>query len=236
MEFEEYIITNINPQDDGVFIYQVKPKNKTEVFSFLPGQFAQIKNPSYQASNKAHLFSISSSPNSKDHLQFCVKTYGFWTQALSKLQIGSIFLIKGPFGKFVWDSFLKNAVFLIGGVGVSPIMSMLRFIDEKNQTPILTLVYGNRMQHSIPFKEELDVLKLKIPNFKVIHVLSDLKPEDSWNGYKGFITEEILNKEVNFEEKPIFFLCGPPIFVEKMSVLLKSFDVKEDTIKTELFS
>lgn len=237
MVFEEYIIDEVKSENDEVFILKVKPKNSTSILSFLPGQFAQIKNPLYQKPDETHLFSIASSPNNKEYLELCVKVYGFWTQALVKLKTDDSLFIRAPFGKFVWDSSLRNVVFLIGGVGIVPIISMLRFIKEKAQTPTLTLIYRNRIEASIAYKEELDDLKRQLPTFKIVHVLSNPLPSDSYNKqiHQHLITPALIKKEVDLSLKPSFFLCGPPDFVKKMKQALKNLSIDQSYIHQELF-
>lgn len=237
MGFEEYIIDDIKSQNGGIYIFRVKPKTGASVFSFLPGQFTQIKNPLYQKPEDAHLFSIASSPNTKDHLEFCIKVYGFWTQALSKLRIGDSLFIRGPYGKFIWNSSLKNVVFLIAGVGIVPIISMLRFIQEEKQTPSLTLIYRNSTQDSITYKEELDNLCKELKTFKIVDVLSNTIPSslNAKHLHLDIITLDFIKKEVNLSLQPTFFLCGPPMFVEKMKQTLKNLSIDQSLIHQELF-
>lgn len=235
MDFEDYQIIEIKPEGEEAFILKLKPRNSNQIFSFLPGQFAQIKNPKFEKPDECHLFSIASSPDNKDYLEFCIKTYGFWTQALSKLKVEDTLKVKGPFGKFVFDLSLTNIVFLIGGVGITPVMSMLRHIDGKKLEGNFVLLYGNRDEKSIAYKNELEDLSSKIKALKVVNVLSELDPSSNWKGYKGFITSDLIQKEVNLESKPTFFLCGPPIFIQKMKEALKQLNVSEEKIKIELF-
>lgn len=241
MNFEEYIINSVKSENSGIFVFRVKPKNGGPVFSFLPGQFAQIKNPLYQSAsgrtNEAHLFSIASSPNTRDYLEFCIKVYGFWTQALSKLKVGDSLLIRAPFGKFIWNPSLKNAVFLIAGVGIVPIISMLRFIRETKQTPSLTLIYRNSTQDSITYKEELDNLRRQLITLKIVDVLSRTTQSNSDLNQKhlDLITPELIVKETDLSLKPTFFLCGPPIFIEKMKQTLKNLSIDQSLIHQELF-
>lgn len=232
MDFEEYKIVNIKSQNDKIFIFQLIPVKKPNILSFLPGQFVQIKNPSYQKPEEAHLFSIASSPN-KDYLEFGIKTYGYWTQAVCSLKVGDSLLIRGPFGKFTWNSSLKNAVFLIGGIGITPIMSMLRFITENQETPTLTLIYCNKTQESIAYKDEILSLSSKVPMFKVINLLSTNKNLD--NGYRELVNEEFIKKETNLKIKPTFYLCGSSRFIDTMKIILNNLSIEEIYIKQELF-
>lgn len=235
MDFEEYQIIEIKNECEGVFVFRVKPKNPPSIFSFLPGQFAQIKNPKFEKPEDAHLFSIASSPNSKEHLEFCIKTYGPWTQEFSKLKTGDALNIKGPFGKFIYTENDRNCVFIAAGIGIVPFISMLRFIDEQKIRGNFILLYRNHANCSIAYKKELDNLSQKIQNLKIIPVLSNPENGDLNNNHQNLITSEFIKRQINLEEKPLFFLCGSPAFVEKTKEILKEISVEEERIKLELY-
>lgn len=235
MQFEKYtVIENIQETTD-TFLLRVIPSLPKAIPDFLPGQFCQIKNPLFEF-DKTHIFSIASSPTTKTHLEFCIKKYGPWTQALSLLKKDDTLEMTQPLGKFVWDQPNANAVFFAGGVGITPILSMLRFINDTQQKGKFLLLYGNRTENDIAYKKELESLIKTIDTLRVIHILSELSPLDPWTGEKGFITHDILQRAIDFDTKPSFFLCGPPIFTQKMATLLQEFSVPQEQIKQELFS
>jgi len=148
---------------------------------------------------------VLSSPIRNDYLEFCIKEYGHWTKELSQIEIGATLYISNPQGSFVWDKTYTNVVFLLGGIGISPIMSMLRFLKDTKQDQSLTLLYGNRTVETIAYKDELETLKKYFTYYNVVHIFSHLPQDHPWNGYRGFITSDILRTEVNFERKPTFF-------------------------------
>ncbi len=236
MDFQPYeIISNENIAPD-VFIFRFKPTQAKEVFSFIPGQFCQIKNPTSDRPNQPHLFSIASSPHTKEYLEFCIKQYGPWTHALAQKKVGETVEINGPLGKFTWDNAVQHAVFLAGGVGVAPIMSMLRYINEEHLQPRVTLLYGNRDQASIAYGDEIKQIIANLKNGKVVDILSDIAPDHPWQGYRGFLTKDILEKEVDVEPEPTFFLCGPPIFVQLAKELVAQINIEPARIKQEIYS
>lgn len=235
MPSQKYVVSDLKQLMSDIFILHVKPQESSEIFSFQPGQFCELTDPSYIKPEEAHPFSIASSPTSKDHLEFCFRTYGEWTTNLSKRKIGDAIGINGPLGKFTFHDEDENIVFLVGGIGIAPIMSMLRFIAGQKQKVKIVLIYGSRTPDAIVYKSEIDELISQIDNCKVIHILSDIGPEESWPGYRGFVTKEILQKEVDFTANPAFYLSGPPIFVEKMNELLKEFSVNTNRIRQEVF-
>lgn len=232
MTFKTYHVTHIFEEVPNTYILRLQPA-EGRIFPFLPGQFVYIKNPFFLP-EESHPFSIASSPNEKTYLEFCIKVYGDWTKKITEIKKGSIFEISEPRGSFIWNKSIRHAVFLLGGIGISPIMSILRFLAENKQlVESITMLYGNRTPETIAYKDELVMLSTLLP-LKIIHIFSHVIPSDSVQGHRGFITEEILKKEVNLECNPTFFVVGPPIFVEKMKGLLSDFTTPYTRIKEEL--
>ncbi|MGH7204289.1 MAG: FAD-dependent oxidoreductase [Candidatus Levyibacteriota bacterium] len=232
MTYHPYTIQDKQFETEGTYIYTLKPE-KGEIFSFKPGQYVFIKDPAFSDPDETHPFSIASSPLHKDSLEFCIKIYGDWTQSLSEKEVGSELLVSEPQGTFVWENNLPYAVFLLGGIGISPIMSMLRTVVWENQTSEITILYGNRTPETIAYEKELRELSERLLKLKVVHVFSDISNDHPWDGYRGFLTKDILEKEVDFDRKPLFYFIGPPIFIDKMSILLQELHVNDTHIKTE---
>lgn len=204
---------------DNTKIFQLKSDN-SDLYHFQSGQYVFIKNPKFVEPEETHPFSIASSPLQED-LEFCIKRYGDWTTNIQKLNIGDSLFISEPQGNFIWNDAVTHAVFLLGGIGISPIMSMIRFIAQKKIQPrSLIILYGNRNPESVVYRKELDELKNLIPNLTIIDIYSDLNNDSSWMGYHGFITKVIVEKEVNLNLNSTFYYIGPPIFIEKMDRLL----------------
>lgn len=230
-KFEEYIVKSKKKDVDNTYILTLSPKNASKI-NFLPGQFLLVKNPKYKNPNELHSFSITSSPASKV-IELCIKKYGSWTQSLDDVKRGDILMLNGPHGKFTFNSKLNNIVFLVGGIGIAPTMSMLRTIFEKNTSTSITLINGSRTPATIVYKKELANLTKKI-NLKIVHIFSHLEEQDRWKGYRGFITKDIIKKEIKLETDPTFFLVGPPIFVGKMGNALIALSVPKKNIRKEL--
>lgn len=235
MDYQAYEVLTIGKDALDSSILTIKPRNGV-IFSFLSGQFCELRIPHYNNELKrAHFFSIASPPTNQTYLEFGFKIYGEWTKRLSESKVGDEILIKGPYGKFIWDASVWNTVFLAGGIGITPFMSFLRFIRVSNQKPLITLIYGNRTEGHIAYRKEVEQIIASLPSSKVVHVLSDVKEGDQWNGHRGFLTKEILEKEVNFTLNPMFFVCGPPVFVKLAKEILQSFSIPENRIEQELF-
>jgi ferredoxin-NADP reductase len=232
MSFTQFVIAAKKQVTDDIFILQLKPKDGNSL-NFLPGQYVQMKNPRFSNPDEEHPFSIASSPTTKNYLEFCIRVYGDWTEQLMREDIGNILSLSDPIGEFTWDDSITNAVFLVGGIGISPIMSMLRFIHATNQHPKITLLYGNRTPESVMYKTEIEDLFPNYPTWKLVHIYSHLPVGFEWDGYRGFINPEIMAQEINFTPKPIYFLIGPPVFIELMKKHLHTFGVEAKNIREE---
>ncbi|MBI4067660.1 FAD-dependent oxidoreductase [Candidatus Gottesmanbacteria bacterium] len=234
MNFEKYIISSLDYKDEDTFILQIKPMEGKDIPHFTPGQFAILKYDSIASAPRTHSFSIASSPNTRNYLEFCVKIYGSWTKILGQKKTGETIELSGPYGRFTYEIDIKEAIFLAGGIGIAPIMSMLRFIQETQPNILFYLFYGNRTTQTILYKDEIENILSHFPNSQMIHILSHLKDSDPWEGYRGFITPEIIQKEAKNMTDPTYFICGPPIFVQKMKDILNTQKVNPQNIKQEL--
>lgn len=232
MMFHPYIITNKRFETEETHIYFLEPKNY-EKLDFLPGQWVFLKDLQSLQSEELHPFSIASSPLHNKGLEFCIKEYGDWTHDFSLKPIGSEVMVSDPQGEFVWDSSDEYVVFLLGGIGISPIMSMLRTIAAKKENPQIVMLYGNRTPDTIAYEKELEELTNNFSEFKLVHVFSHLEDSHPWKGHRGFITKEIITKEVDLGKDPAFYFIGPPIFNEKINGYLIELGVNKSKIKTE---
>lgn len=235
--FYRYTVKYIKELVKDTYSLFLVPVNGEHITEYKPGQFCNLKNPSVsQPYRRSHFFSITSPSGLNDGLEFCFKVYGEWTRRLSQLKTGDVLGVAGPYGKFVWDGTVNNAVFLAGGMGITPFISMIRSIRQKDGNPELTLIYGNRTAGQIAYREELESLFSQGKNIRIIHVLSDEIENTGWCRYKGFITKDILINEISNLRKNTFFLSGPPIFTSLMNRLLTGLSIPPQQIRLELFT
>lgn len=233
--YRNFVILEKKETAEDTHIFVVKPEDKHPLH-FKAGQYVFLKNPNSTQPDAPHPFSIASSPT-EDSLEFCIKTYGEWTKQLKEASVGDLLEISEAQGNFIWDSAVEDGVFLLGGIGISPIMSMLRLIRTQQTHPhSLIMLYGNRTPQTVAYREELTKLQKALPMLKIVDIFSHLPEGDLSTGYRGFITKEILEKEVNLITKPTFFYIGPPIFIQKMDDLLTALHIPETNRRKEDFS
>lgn len=180
-------------------------------FRFQPGQFAWITAWDSPFKDHEHPFSFSGSAEKMGQLSFTIKELGDFTSSIKKLSQGQRVYVDGPYGAFSIDRHpqSKGFIFIAGGVGITPMMSMLRTLADRGDSRPLTLIYANKIQEAATFFEEIADLPQKL-NLKVVHVLES--PPDGWIGEKGFINAGILERYLPSERQPNkfeIFICGP---------------------------
>ncbi len=147
---------------------------------------------------------------------------------------GLVIKATGPVGQFYFDENLHTEIVLIAaGSGITPMIAMLRYIEERALHVPVTLIYCVRTSQDIIFRRELTRLSHSLARFRYIVRLS--APDAGWNGSKGRLNQEFLLKRVSDFRVPTFFLCGPGPFSEHVFELLKEQGVSADRIKQESF-
>jgi glycine betaine catabolism B len=198
-------------------------------FSYEAGQYIMAK-----ISDKLfRFFSISSSPTEASYIEFTTRMSGSdYKNALDMLKAGDTVNISGPFGNFTYNEEYKKIIFLSGGIGITPIRSIMKYISDKKVDADIVLLYGNKNEEGIAFKKDLEDISIG-NKMRVVHVLSD--PVPTWAGYRGYITKDIIKKEVPDYADRIFYVCGPPGMVAALNKTLDELKSPKENIKLENF-
>lgn len=208
-------------------------RDRVRPFAYLPGQFLILRLVQNGYLREAHPFTISSSPT-MERPAVSIKAAGDFTGQIAKVKPGDRALLDAPYGRF---SFLNHPagkyIFIAGGIGITPFMSMLRYMRDQCQSPEILLIWGNRTEQDIAFRAELAALEQAWPNFRAVHILSE---EKNWQGESGFITGELLQKYGGDLAKQEIFICGPPIMMQKTIRGLRALRVPRRQIHFEQFS
>lgn len=203
--------------------------------AFKPGQFAWLTLRASPWQVREHPFSISSSAEHHDRIEFTIKELGDFTRTIKNTEIGEVAYLDGPFGVFSVDRY-PNApgfVFIAGGVGTAPIVSMLRTLADRNEQRPLWFICGNNNWQDVIFREELESLKGRL-DLNLVHVLKE--PPADWQGESGYITSEMLEKILPVDaEKYEYFLCGPKPMTDAAQQGLKARRVPLKQVHFELF-
>ncbi|MDD2654927.1 MAG: FAD-dependent oxidoreductase [Candidatus Omnitrophica bacterium] len=207
-----------------------------EQLNFIPGQFLQVVFDKDNSNNKDlnKYLSFSASP-SKDYIEFTKRiSESNFSQKLKNLNLNDEVTIKAPLGSCVFRDEYKKIAFLIGGIGITPVISIIEFIaGNKIQTDV-TLFYSNRTEEEIAFKKELDDWRRNNCNIKVIYTVTDCPAKDSSCVF-GRIDKNLLVQNTSDLKERIIFIFGPPKMVEAMKSLCLEVGCKEENLKTESF-
>lgn len=233
-----YRVTEVRREADGVWTISLVPPERLRRFDFLPGQFYFLT--FRRAANlpvEEHPWTISSSPTAPGVLCSTIKESGDFTVSIGKTKPGDTALVDGPFGRFsyVLHPDERELVFIAGGIGITPLMSMLRHIRDTNAERSVTLLYANTTEDDIVFRDELaEMERAGAAQLKVVHVLSS--PSDAWKGERGRLDEEKIKRCAGPEPARLsFYVCGPPALIRQTVQTLQRARVPAARIHFERF-
>lgn len=209
--------------------------NRHDGMAFKPGQFAWLTLRSSPWHIKEHPFSFSSSATRENQLEFTIKELGDFTRTVKNTRVGETAYLDGPYGVFSVDRHPHAAgfVFIAGGVGAAPIISMLRTLADRHDTRPLWFIYGNNRWEDVIFREDLENLTERL-DLRLVHVLKE--PPANWQGKSGFITPEVLQAILpDNAEKYTYFMCGPKPMTDAVQLGLHALRVPLRQIHFELF-
>ncbi len=210
----------------------------SEPLSFQAGQYVFLTLPSLEKNDprgpRRH-FSITSAPEQNRQIIITsrIRDTGF-KQTLVKLPIGMHVDIRGPYGELLLpEDELQSVVFIAGGIGITPFMSMLQHMKNiGRQTPVI-LLYSNKNRETSAFLEELCELSKVMPNFTFYPTMTG---DPNWNGDTGRIDAAYIQKRVSELKSSIFYVVGPEGLNQAMEDVLVSLNVDLDNIKREDFT
>ncbi|MCG5233809.1 ferric reductase-like transmembrane domain-containing protein [Xanthobacter oligotrophicus] len=204
-------------------------------FRFTPGQFGWLTVWGSPFRITGHPFSFSSSAAVSDgRVEMSIRKLGDFTARISQVPVGQRVYLDGPYGAFTIGNPADMHVLIAGGVGVTPMMSMIRTLaDQGDRRPVI-LLYGSRDFEQITFREELEALKARL-DLTVVHVLSD--PPEGWTGERGHITAELLKRHL---PEPYaaheYFICGPGVMMDAIEKTLAGLGVPMSKYHSERYS
>lgn len=213
--------------------------HESKVFGFHPGQYAAISFGSGLRRSHARCFSIASSPLDQGYIQFGIRVGGAFTHALQQVQPGELVEVRGPFGGFVVDpQHHRELVLIAGGIGITPFMSMLRFIRAASYPYSVRVLYGVQDQHDIPFYDELARIAGEVPNITITFAVSrgNIDALHEQHVVQGRVDGALLHEalEGRAQDKTVF-ICGPPPMMKSMVEAAAIRGVPENNIITEAF-
>jgi predicted ferric reductase len=225
-----YKVMDVKEEEDSCYTLTLEASYGKRV-AFKPGQFFWITIGDTPFSLQQHPFSVSSSALD-EKISFTIKALGDFTNSIKNIKKGEKAFLEGPFGSFVRKK-NRNLFLLMGGVGVTPAMSMIRTIKDRGSNERIILIYGNKNENDVPFKSELEHL-LEETNLKVVHIPE--KPEGDWEGESGFLDSKLLKKYLPEDPASFdYFICGPEPFMDVAEIALRDLELDWRTIYAERF-
>ncbi len=236
-------------------IYKVKLKSRQEIatgtmafhfekpegFSYKAGQFCDItlaNPPETDAEGNTRGFSLASAPYEGDLMVATRMRDTAFKRVLKTMALRTEVSLDAPYGSLTLHGDARiPAVFLSGGIGVTPVRSIVLQATHDKLPHKIVLFDSNRRPEDSAFMDELTEASKRNPNFILVGTMTEMeKSSKTWSGETGFVTKAMLVKSVNDLNLPIFYLSGPQAMVAAMRELLDDSGVKDDKIRTEEFS
>jgi len=229
-----YVVEEIVPQRGDVWTLALRPIGH-EGFTFQPGQFSWLTLNITPFSMREHPFSMSSSGNRADRIEFGIKAIGDFTKRIKDYKPGTKAYLDGPYGVFTTDRYWDSAGFVLiaGGVGITPIYSiLLTAAERKDERPYL-LIYAAPSWDDVTYREEIEALE-KVLDLTLVYVLR--KTHDDWEGDTGYVDKELLEKYIPIHRgSRHYFVCAAPVMMDTVERALFELDVPVTNVHMEHF-
>lgn len=177
--------------------------------------------------------SLASSPT-RDYLEFAVRlSEGPYKRAFAALRPGDTVRLAGPFGHFYLQED-RPAIMLAGGIGITPLKSMIEYATDAALPTDITLLYSNRSPQEIVFQKDLHILSAANPHLKIIYTISRVAAPD-WQGRQGRIDGQLIADAAAHQPAAVFYVCGTPAMVTDLLHLLWLLRVPPEQVRRERF-
>ena len=217
----------------------VDPASGKLPFTYLPGQFITVT-VIVKGVPVKRSYTIASSPTLRDCCEITVKheEHGAVSHYLhTQVHEGSLLQLTGPSGKFTFTGAEADSVVLIGGgVGVTPMMSVIRYLTDRSWKGDIFFFFSCRDEANIIFKEEIFYLQKRFPNLQVCIVLNNPPAVANESMITGYLTKDVLTARVPDPISRRFHLCGPPPMMDAVKSILAALPVPKEQVITEVFT
>ena len=233
MRQRPYRLVEVNEERGDCWTLVVEPVGHGGL-TFEPGQFAWLTVERSPFAIREHPFSFSSSAEVDQMLCFTIKELGDFTSQVKNLEPGTTVYVDGPYGLFSMEEYkAPGYVFLAGGIGSAPMISMLRTMADRDDVRCLRMFYGSRSWEEVTFREELAALEEQL-DLEVVHVLEEPPPE--WEGETGYITTDVLDRHLpENREEMVYFVSGPVVMIRAVKQELRELGIPLRQIEEEQY-
>lgn len=209
---------------------------KPDAFDFKPVQFTFLSLRTEESDDweDYRSMSLATSPT-RPHLEYGVRlSDSAWKRAFRALQPGDEVMVEGAVGHFLLDED-RPAVFVAGGIGITPLKGMIEYAVDKGLGIPLRLVYSNRDRSEIAYHEYLDTLAEEKPELSILHTLTREPDGSDWDGRRGRVDADLLDEVSDGLDAPVYYLCGAPGMVDAVRGMLDGLGVDDDRVRYEEF-
>jgi predicted ferric reductase len=229
-----YVVEEVLKERGETWTLVLRPEGHSGI-SFKPGQFAWVKIGTSPLAVREHPFSFSSSAMKTGRVQVAIKELGDFTSQVGKVAPGTRAYLDGPYGTFSTDRHRASGyVFIAGGVGITPIMSILRTLADRRDRRPLLLFYSGKTWEGLTFREELEDLQKKM-NLQVVFIPGEA-PE-GWKGEQGIITAEVMARYLPEDRMDCeYFVCGPEPMQVAVEEALEKLGLSLEKVQSESFN
>ncbi len=230
-----YVLSELIQETPDTLTYRIKPVAGGEVVPYKPGQFVQLHLTPDSEVKMSRSYSVASTPTTRDYIDLTIKIQGTFPQFLKDLKPGHVFGLRGPLGHFYFDPATQPHIVLLGaGVGVTPLMGMLRYATHLKLPNKVTFLDANKTVEDTIYHAELNDVHMKQnPNFKMVFSYTRLPETDPWKGERGRISWDMITRHVEDPMNVHYFICGPDQMNKDLKVLLLEKGVPKERVKLE---
>jgi predicted ferric reductase len=205
---------------------------------YLPGQFSFVSFRAGSLPAEEHHFTLSSTPTRPDRSIFTIQCCGDFTSRIGRLRPGDTAILDGPYGLFshcaYTDAPSREIIMIAGGIGITPMLSMLRYMADVEYRRTVKLIWSNKTGLDVFCGQELDAMRHKMDGLTVHHLLT---AQPDYAGLKGRLDAAMLGRLLkNCSRSSRVFLCGPPAMMTSVAKNLRRLGFKAGSISTERFS
>ncbi len=210
-------------------------------FEYQAGQtidLALIDPPETDSEGNTRTFSLVSAPyESPLKISTRMRDTAF-KRVLKFMKEGTEVSIDGPFGSFLLhENVNRPAVFLSGGIGITPFHSIIADATERKLPHKIILFYSNRRPEDAAYLDELKQFATANSNFTLVATMTDLeKSAQKWTGEQGYIDAAMLKRHLPEDTNLVYYIAGPQAMVTAMRSVLKENNVSNDDLRFEEFA
>ncbi|MBT8338622.1 MAG: hypothetical protein HKP58_02985 [Desulfatitalea sp.] len=232
--FHLHRVVSSAPAGDSAITVTLQPLNGRGL-SHAPGQFVYLRFRSRALSFEEHPFTIASAPEAQAQLRVTIRCCGDWTQRVGNVSSGDLAAVQGPFGLFSPEAIKgwRRLILIAGGVGITPMLSILAHLAAVGDQRPLTLIWSNRTRSGRVHAEQIDDLGRRLNHCRIYHLFS--REPEAGQQY-GRIDRQRLSQYLGVHQPGTYvFICGPAGFMPTVQHALGRLGYPSTAIMTERF-